>query len=470
MPGWEWIVVVGGFLAALAALNATIFSSSHVSFALGRGGSLHPTLARIHPRHRTPYVAVIVSTVAIVLMAALLPLKDVASVADLLFILLFMQLHFAVIALRKREPETERPFKVPLYPLPQIIALVAYFVLVWQFIRISPVGLAITIIWVLIGLLIYYAYSVPHKVEEIEKHTLFEEKMKFDEKAHYRILLPLMPEPGWKGMLRIALSMAKSKNGEIHVLRITEIPPASPLEVAGTIADGEREFLERAAQICEAEKVNISTMHMVSRDVSQTVLDVARKMDADLLILGWHGYSRARRRIFGWNLERMLRQVRCDLAVVKLSGYEEMGRILVAVASGTRTELAAEVAASLAQNSGGRITALHFAARDLPEQKVQAELGQLLHSFPGNLAVDGRVVRNIPLAETVLKAERSYDVIIMASPRESLFRGMLLGDAAEEVAQRTARTLIIVKHYGEIVRPIIEHIKDRFSRSAKPAA
>ncbi|MBZ5515361.1 MAG: glycosyltransferase family 9 protein, partial [Acidobacteriia bacterium] len=102
-----------------------------------------------------------------------------------------------------------------------------YFVLVWQFIRISPVGLAITIIWVLIGLLIYYAYSVPHKVEEIEKHTLFEEKMKFDEKAHYRILLPLMPEPGWKGMLRIALSMAKSKNGEIHVLRITEIPPAS---------------------------------------------------------------------------------------------------------------------------------------------------------------------------------------------------------------------------------------------------
>ncbi len=469
MPGWEWIIIAGGFIAALAALNATVFSSSRVSFAMGRAGSLPRFLAQIHPSHRTPHIAVIVSTLVIALMAAFLPLKDVASIADLLFILLFMQLHFALIALRKKEPETKRPFSVPLYPLPQIIALVAYFVLIWQFTNISPAGLAIALIWVLTGLVIYYAYSVPREAQEIERLTVFEEKMKFNEKAHYRILLPMVPEPGWKGMLKVALSIAKAKDGEIHVLRITEVPPPSPLEVAGGIADSEKEFLERVVQICKAEKVNVGAMHMVSRDVSQTVLDVARKMDADLLILGWRGYSRARRRIFGQNLERMLRQIRCDLAVIKLSYYEGMERVLVAVSDGANVKLAAEVAASLAQASQGRITVLHSVAPDLSEQVAQAEFEQLLLSFPKNLAVDSIIAKGTSLAAAVLDAQKTHDVIIMASPGGSMFRGILLGDAAEQVARRTTRMLIVIRHHGEIMRSLLDYIKERFSGATKPA-
>ncbi|MDP4007509.1 MAG: APC family permease, partial [bacterium] len=54
LPGLEWLIVFGGLLAAFAALNATIFSSSRVSFSMGRAGTLPAFLAKVHPKNRTP--------------------------------------------------------------------------------------------------------------------------------------------------------------------------------------------------------------------------------------------------------------------------------------------------------------------------------------------------------------------------------------------------------------------------------
>src|SRR3989344_3031236 len=66
MPLGNFIMVIGGLLANLAALNATIYSSSRVAFALARDKNIWSRLSHIHLKNLTPLLAVIVSTILII--------------------------------------------------------------------------------------------------------------------------------------------------------------------------------------------------------------------------------------------------------------------------------------------------------------------------------------------------------------------------------------------------------------------
>src|SRR3989338_4634679 len=70
MPLGGTLMIIGGLLANLAALNATIYSSSHVAFALARDKNIWTHLAQIHSKNFTPHLAVILSVLLIVAMVA----------------------------------------------------------------------------------------------------------------------------------------------------------------------------------------------------------------------------------------------------------------------------------------------------------------------------------------------------------------------------------------------------------------
>ena len=86
----------------MSALNATTFSSTRVSFAMGRDRNLPAMFARIHERTQTPYLALVTSGALIIFMAVAIPIADVAAAADVMFLLLFLQVNIAIIVIRKR--------------------------------------------------------------------------------------------------------------------------------------------------------------------------------------------------------------------------------------------------------------------------------------------------------------------------------------------------------------------------------
>src|SRR6185436_1024650 len=62
VPYGVLLVLGGGMVSTLAALNATTFSSARVAFAMGRHYNLPHALSAIHPKFKTPYVAVLISS------------------------------------------------------------------------------------------------------------------------------------------------------------------------------------------------------------------------------------------------------------------------------------------------------------------------------------------------------------------------------------------------------------------------
>jgi amino acid transporter len=74
MPHGRVILLFAGLASTASALNATIYSSSRIAFALGRGGDLPQQLAMVHPRHHTPYLAIgTTGAVILVMISTLAP-------------------------------------------------------------------------------------------------------------------------------------------------------------------------------------------------------------------------------------------------------------------------------------------------------------------------------------------------------------------------------------------------------------
>ena len=91
MPFGAMLLLVGGLFSTMSALNATTFSSTRVSFAMGRDRNLPSFFARVHEHTHTPYLALLASGALIIFMAVAIPIADVAAAADVMFLLLFLQ-------------------------------------------------------------------------------------------------------------------------------------------------------------------------------------------------------------------------------------------------------------------------------------------------------------------------------------------------------------------------------------------
>ena len=149
MGRWGGILIlVSGLASTMSALNATIYSSSRVSFAMGRDNNLPALFGQIHPRMKTPHWAVAISAVLIIVMALSLPIDEVAKAADVMFLFMFAQVNITLMTLRRRRPDLDRGYFVPFFPWPAIIGIVTNMALaIFLAFETGRVGL-ITAAWI----------------------------------------------------------------------------------------------------------------------------------------------------------------------------------------------------------------------------------------------------------------------------------------------------------------------------------
>ena len=79
------MLLIGGVISTMSALNATIYSSSRVAFAMGRDRNFPTFFSKVHKRNFTPHLSIIFSLFIVVIMAISLPIEDVASARILCF-------------------------------------------------------------------------------------------------------------------------------------------------------------------------------------------------------------------------------------------------------------------------------------------------------------------------------------------------------------------------------------------------
>lgn len=165
LPGFGLAVILfGGILSTLSALNAAIYSSTRVAFALGRDGSLPTMIGKVSSKHHTPVNSIWVTGLVIIIMAVIIPIEAVAASAGLIYMLLFGQVMVAAILIRKkmRKSKVEKldyGYKTPFFPLIPIIGIIA-LVIIFSFTLFLHSEALITItVWILLGACVYVLYS-----------------------------------------------------------------------------------------------------------------------------------------------------------------------------------------------------------------------------------------------------------------------------------------------------------------------
>ncbi|MCS6767962.1 MAG: amino acid permease [Candidatus Nitrosocaldus sp.] len=317
IPFGALLVLAGGMVSMLAALNASIFSSARVALAMGRYYNLPHVLSMIHARNRTPHVAIMVSAGITLLMAYFFPLQEIAKAAGLIFLVLFAQVNAAVINIRRLYGERlEYGFRIPLFPAVPMIGILLNIALALYIIVTQPVSLLVMIVWVAIGLLMYRLYSFRQEVE----HTApLLASTGYMERRGFRVLVPYMPEDPLK-IIRYAMRIAESADGEVNILRVITVPYQMPLSSGVAFVDDAIRSFAPVRSAIEERKVPYHYMPRIAHDVTDAVLASVEEQGIDLLVHEFDGFRRNRR------LQMLLT---CDVLAVKdVKGIDGCRRVL----------------------------------------------------------------------------------------------------------------------------------------------
>jgi amino acid transporter len=156
------LIVFGAVFSTITALNAVVIASSRVAFSMGREGQLLPSIGRIHYRFGTPFVAVLLSAI-VMLGSVFLPTQSAGNMSSLFFLLSFIIVNVAVIRLRQERPNMNRPYEIPYYPVPPILAIalngILAVVLIGFLIQTDLLALFLSIGWLGVGVMMYVALN-----------------------------------------------------------------------------------------------------------------------------------------------------------------------------------------------------------------------------------------------------------------------------------------------------------------------
>ena len=163
---WATLLVELGAIAGLATVMLVmLLGQSRVFYAMSHDGLLWPWASKIHPRFRTPYISSIVVGFFVAVLAMLVPLSVLDEMTSVGTLLAFVLVSAGVWVMRRTHPELNRPFRTPMVPLVPILAILFSSALI---IGLSPMTQIRLVVWLIIGLAIYFGYGRQHsKVQRL---------------------------------------------------------------------------------------------------------------------------------------------------------------------------------------------------------------------------------------------------------------------------------------------------------------
>lgn len=452
------LIVFGGLLSTMSALNATVMAASRVAFSMGRDNLLPQRMAVIDPVRRTPKVAIIVTGVIVVVMAMALPLEAVGSAASLIFLLTFALVNLSLIVLRRKEPDIPRRYRVPLYPIVPILGIVLnVFLALYQF-TFQPIAWYVTIGWVVIGLLVYFAYFEKQAAGE-QPQVLVPRAPTPAEEAAYTVVVPLHNPASVGTLLDIGTAMARERGGRTVAVSVVSVPRQLPVHEGMRFLDQKEPLLQLARKYAEDNDVEISTDLIIAHHIEDGILAAARNHAADLLVMGWKGFTDTRERLFGEVTDQVIRHAPCDLMVLKNADGRKFRTALFPTAGGPHAHLAAEFLGDLADELDLSVTATYVVPPDASaEAKAEAEgwITETLASMDGAEKVEKKLLASNSVPNAIAQESRDYDLLVIGAAKEPFFRQVLFGEIPEKVARESPTSVLIVKRYEGAVKSMLK--------------
>ena len=315
----EIVVGVTGTLILLAAIITAMVGAERLAQSMARYDMLPHAFARPARGARTPLAgAVAVAAIA----SGLLVLAVTAGNGEL-------EAAFPrelIRRLRMREPELERPFRVPLgvrvrgleVPLPAVVGAFLTLALFAAAVATSEGARIAGPVWLVGGVAVYLWSRRAGGETVLGRATPPEPDLVPSPEADIqRILVPVKPGEIGREVLATALRLAKQSGGTVRVIHVLKIPMAEPLDAdLGDADQGALEVVEEARDTGRDEGVRVEGLVIRARSRSEAIVDEARKVGADLIMMGSSPRWRSQSRFFSPLVDEVLRSASCEVMVV----------------------------------------------------------------------------------------------------------------------------------------------------------
>jgi basic amino acid/polyamine antiporter, APA family len=289
LPYGFFIILAGGIVSSLAALNATTYSSARVAFAMGRHYNLPYQLSKIHHKFKTPYVATIISGILMAIVAYALPLGQIALAAGVIFLLLFTQVNISVITIRNMYGDKlHYGFKTPFFPFVPIIGVFLKLGLAIYLLITEPFSWVISALWIAIGFAVYRIYTFRKEIDHYAPIITSEGDLT---RKDFRILIPYTPENPDR-LTKYAIRVAKENNGEINILRVITVPHQTPLSAGIAFTESAARAFEPLEKIIDKENILNHYFVRISHDATEAILSTIEEQHIDLLITDYETLRR----------------------------------------------------------------------------------------------------------------------------------------------------------------------------------
>jgi nucleotide-binding universal stress UspA family protein len=365
--------------------------------------------------------------------------------------------NIALVRMRKTRPDLKRPFRVAFVPWLQYLSITIQVVLAIELARLSPIAWLATILWLLLGLLVYRRYGAVHEAAKERDTILLEETVA---SRGYSVLLPVANEALVGRLARLAGLVAQANQGELFALHVIRVPPQMGVTDGRAFLRQGRPVLEEVVAIGREFDVPVRTMLRLSRDIGNSIISAAHEREARLMILGWPGHlHHHQQEAFGTVIGLMAKNPPCDLAVAQFRRDGPPSRILIPVAGGPNTRLALELALTQAdalEQSGQKrpeVVALNLILdgnrndTTTLEQRRQTLLDEL---DIGDWPIELRLAFADDIVTGILTEAAGFDQIIIGASEEGLLEQSLFGSIPLRVAEEALATVIMVKRHDSV--------------------
>ena len=322
-PGWlasvmEWATMLVAVPVLIWAASTAMLGVSRHVYALATNRQIPSWAGKLHAEHSTPYVGIGIASVLALGLALPNDIKFLAGVYAFGALLATTIAHVSVVRLRFKEPDRERPFRVPFnvrwrrggreipVPLPAVFAGVVSalaFVSVFLF---HEQAVYVGGGWMAFGLLMYVFYRTVVEQTSLTKRVSVPEmalKKQVEKISYSTILVPVFGTPldddivATAGRLADAQVQEGSQPPKVDIVFVAEVPLTVPIDAPLPVDLREKadRALDRAREVAdEYENVDVGTAFARARSTGAGIIQEAEQRGAQVIVMGAEPPSRVR--------------------------------------------------------------------------------------------------------------------------------------------------------------------------------
>jgi basic amino acid/polyamine antiporter, APA family len=158
----SYLITAGALAGLTSVMLVMLLGQTRVLYSMACDGLLPRSFfAKIHPKFRTPYKNTILVGLLAAVVGSLVPIDDLGKMVNIGTLFAFVLVCISVMVLRRTSPEHVRPFRTPWVPVVPLLGIAFNAYMIYKLGTINWIRL---IVWLVIGLVIYFTYSRHHSL------------------------------------------------------------------------------------------------------------------------------------------------------------------------------------------------------------------------------------------------------------------------------------------------------------------